>query len=212
MVSKGLLPSRIERDVVIRTLSWKLGVYNRRISGRVSKNQCRNFSKQSKAPPPVLVECKLPDPNDCKPPEDVSLGRKNKQPETIPCYPECRKGTAHLPVRGCLPWERGVELCPGKQPARKLESETCEHLCEPYAGQGFINRFRASKCELRRFQKCLAKTGDPAKCMDLAPVLGLSRKVYPMMHAMQKKGIPGGAVTLSHFPHMSKPKSDEDDC
>lgn len=61
---------------------------------------------------------------------------------------------------------------------RQLQSPTCEHLCEPYAGQGFIDKFKVSACEYRRFEKCLEAKKDPRKCVGLAPKLGFSDKVF----------------------------------
>ncbi|XP_019763037.2 uncharacterized protein LOC125504668 isoform X1 [Dendroctonus ponderosae] len=181
--------------------SWKLGAFNRKTLGRTSKNQLRNYSKFSRSscpPKPDAKKCPQPIEDVCEPPNEKS-GKRETGPEVTPCSPECRKGTPNLPPRGCLPWEKGAELCPEKEPTRKLISATCEHLCQPYVGQGIIDKLKVSACEYRRFEKCFIKEKDASQCLELGPNIALSRKIYPMAHAEQKKYLPGCPIKSHHF-------------
>lgn len=84
-----------------------------------------------------------------------------------------------------MSYKRTIQVCLHRQfllnfstfLCRQLQSPTCEHLCEPYAGQGFIDKFKVSACEYRRFEKCFEAKKDPRKCVGLAPKLGFSNKV-----------------------------------
>uniref|UniRef100_A0AAR5PPU8 Domain of unknown function DB domain-containing protein n=1 Tax=Dendroctonus ponderosae TaxID=77166 RepID=A0AAR5PPU8_DENPD len=174
--------------------SWKLGAFNRKTLGRTSKNQLRS----SCPPKPDAKKCPQPIQDVCEPPNEKS-GKRETGPEVTPCSPECRKGTPNLPPRGCLPWEKGAELCPEKEPTRKLISATCEHLCQPYVGQGIIDKLKVSACEYRRFEKCFIKEKDASQCLELGPNIALSRKIYPMAHAEQKKYLPGCPIKSHHF-------------
>lgn len=79
---------------------------------RISRNCSRNSCPSSKS-----KRCSIQTKDVCElQHKQPSGGREKGQRELQPCEPDCRKGKPVLPPRCCLPWEKGVELCPTKGP------------------------------------------------------------------------------------------------
>ncbi|KAF7288012.1 uncharacterized protein LOC143190720 [Rhynchophorus ferrugineus] len=172
-------------------LFWKPGASSVKNLEKVTKSPLRHFGQNSCSKKPKPPRCSFPKKDECSDPKkQPDEGRLTGQAELAFCQKDCRIGTPNLPPRACLPWERASEMCPEKATAKILHSQCCEHTCEPYIGQGIIDKMKMSVCEYRRFRKCYLKHGNAEKCMNEVTTL-YTQKTYPMMHALCKKYLPG---------------------
>ncbi|CAG9771113.1 unnamed protein product [Ceutorhynchus assimilis] len=176
-MASNILPSRIIRHQLQTSLQHPIKLRNLR-------NFC-DCNKPDQSSEDSSCERCISTANDCENAEN------HRQPEAFPCKPDCRKGKPNILPRSCLPWEQGTEIC---QEVKKLQSLTCEHICEAFAGQEIIKHLELNVCEKRRFKKCTEKTNDGSQCMDFKPKMGLSKKIYPMVHAGSKNNIAGSPV------------------
>nr|CAH7744400.1 unnamed protein product [Callosobruchus chinensis] len=108
---------------------------------------------------------------------------------TPPRGPCPKQGKAFEPKtckkRGKLPWETfddQVEECLN----RKVPPWDCPDCIPPEVK----DRITMNRCQQRRFEKCMKKKKNRDECMELMEAK-ITEKEYPMIHAVQKKYLPG---------------------
>ncbi|XP_030749299.1 uncharacterized protein LOC115877301 [Sitophilus oryzae] len=191
------------RNMLARPQFLRHGAISGGTLEKESMNHSRNFSKDN---------CRVIGSEDCPikspPPDRTKTGK-----ESIPCVPDCRGGIPNLPARACLPWEKISEACPNQPPPRIIQSRCCEHICEPYVGQGIVDRLKMSVCEYRRFQKCFMKHGNAEKCMghkltfEFANKIQLKGELPPLIEGKAKCKASKGKAEVKKASAKSMRKS-----